>query len=419
MRKKYFHAVVFAFTLAIVVSCTLVTPVVPPPNSQEPQEVVIQISHYGHISNASLVFARDGLNGSWIKLTGTDGIYKFNVNDPSGLYSVAVAQAKTQTNSATKVIFLNFKVSETNFVPVDVADFLSEEHEATLTINLPDEFATDKPVRVFFLNQDLFAPIFQDDGNKTAVVKPLPKGKGDLVITYPPEWYYNETVEKVAIIRDFELYHDRTINLTTSDFKSSEVVAGFSDISLEWLVGGKTVVPGQASLRFDHEIPSSLKNDSDLYLFRFFNRFAYTEYRKTYPSDAPFATSSINPAPLPETLATAEKINGMLKVKINPYSPNLPGMSDILYFFRIFTYYFFPQQTIGMSYDVKLSKGYLQDLANNVYIFPIIDSAEFQPYNIDLTAHIDVSDEEVISSNKTLKDCFIPIDGLKVLVCRQ
>jgi len=39
-----------------------------------------------------LVHAKDGLTGSWTKLTGANGVYNFTVNDPQGLYSIAVAE---------------------------------------------------------------------------------------------------------------------------------------------------------------------------------------------------------------------------------------------------------------------------------------------------------------------------------------
>ncbi|ABS59931.1 hypothetical protein [Fervidobacterium nodosum] len=413
VKGSYFHGIlVLAFVITVLVSCIPLTP------AENPKEVVIQTSRHGHITNATLVFVRDGLNGTWNKLTGTGGVYKFTVNDPSGLYSVAVAEP-SDTYSATKVFFIHYKLLETNFVPVDVGN-ATDEDEATLTINLPSDFATNTQLGIFFLIEHRFPSIDDVSGNKVAVAEHLPKGKGDLVIYYPSLWS-EEGVQKVAILRNFELYTDKTINLSTSDFKDSERINRFEDIFLDWLVGGKTAAFGVASHDQDHKIPSSLKNDTDLYVFDYFNwkeGFTYSEYRKAYPTTTPFATSSITPAELPETLVATEVMDGTLKATITPYNPGLSGMSDILYLFRVTSYYELSEggyPNLDTDYYVKISKGYLQALENDVYTFPVISSTEFQPYNIDLDANIIAGDEDVISANMTLKDFFVPKDGLKIL----
>lgn len=411
VKGSYFHGIlVLAFVITVLVSCIPLTP------AENPKEVVIQTSRHGHITNATLVFVRDGLNGTWNKLTGTGGVYKFTVNDPSGLYSVAVAEP-SHTYSATKVFFIHYKLSETNFVPVDVGN-ATDEDAATLTINLPSDFATNTQLGVFFLIEHRFPSVDDVSGNKVAKAEHLPKGKGELVIYYPSLW--SETgVQKVAILRNFELYSDKTITLSASDFEDSDRINRFEDIFLEWLVGGKTVAFGGASHDQDHKIPNSLKNDTDLYLFSHFRSgFTYSEYRKTYPTTTPFATSSITPAELPETLVATEVTGASLKATITPYNPGLSGMSDILYLFSVTSYYDLSEYGFPISdthYYVKISKGYLQALENNVYTFPVINSTEFQPYNIDLDANIIAGDEDVISANMTLKDFFVPKDGLKIL----
>ncbi len=92
MRSILFTVVttVLAF---VIFSCIPVTP------GTNPKEVTIQTSRHGHITNAYVVYAKDGLSGTWIKLTGTNGVYKFTVNDSNGLYSVAVGEPDTEYQS--------------------------------------------------------------------------------------------------------------------------------------------------------------------------------------------------------------------------------------------------------------------------------------------------------------------------------
>ena len=98
-------AVVVALVF-IVLSC------VPVPPSSTAKEVVIQISRHGHLTNAHLVYTKDGLSGSWTKLTGTNGVYNFTVNDPQGLYSITVAEPEFGYRPKS-VQFFHAKFSET------------------------------------------------------------------------------------------------------------------------------------------------------------------------------------------------------------------------------------------------------------------------------------------------------------------
>ncbi|AMW33153.1 hypothetical protein NA23_07790 [Fervidobacterium islandicum] len=397
-------AIVFAVVL-VFFSCV---PVTPPAASKE---VVIQTSRHGHITNAHLVYARDGLTGTWTKLTGTNGIYKFNVNDPNGIYSVAVAEPKVGY-SEKRVYLFNAKLNETNFIPLDVGN-PTDEDAATLTINVPTQYS-GKQLSVFFSHEHRFPEV--EDGK--AVAFGLPKAKGDLVIFVGSPWS-DEGFEKIAIKRDFVLDSDRSLSITESDLKDIELAPAFTDISMNWLIGGNCYVFG------GYKIPTSLKSDKDLYVFNYTDysvkRFSYSEYRKDFPTTTPFATSSINPANYPTTPFSTSTTSNSVKVTVTPYSPGISGIDTILYSFILYSYtgvneWGWPIRDV--TYVVYLSSGYLAALTNNEYTLPVI-GGDFASFDIDLAKSIALDESfyfpNYIASNKTLKDYLIPVDGLKVL----
>lgn len=397
-------AIIFAVVL-VFFSCV---PVTPPSASKE---VVIQTSRHGHITNAHLVYARDGLTGTWTKLTGTNGVYKFTVNDPKGIYSIAVAEPEFGYSEKTVYLF-HAKLSETNFIPVDVGN-PTDEDAATLTINVPAQYS-GKQLSVFFSHEHRFPEV--EDGK--AVAFGLPKAKGDLVIFVGSPWS-DEGIEKVAIKRSFMLDSDKSLDITEADLKVIEPLEPFEGIFTDWLIGGNCYVFG------GYKIPTSLKSDKDLYVFSYTDysvkRFSYSEYRKDFPTTTPFATSSINPANYPTTPFSTSTTSNSVKVTVSPYSPGISGIDTILYSFMLYSYTGvneggWPNRDV--TYVVDLSSGYLAELTNNEYTLPII-GGDFAEFDIDLAKSIIVDEPfylpNYIASNKTLKDYFIPVDGLKVL----
>ena len=399
-NKVVFLALVIAL-IFIVLSCV---PVTPPSTAKE---VVIQTSRHGHPTNAHLVYAKDGLTGSWTKLTGTNGLYKFTVNDPQGLYSIAVAEPEFGYKPKS-VQFFHAKLSETNYVYIDVGN-ATDEDAATLTINMPGGY-DDKQLCVFFHHEHRFPMV---ESNK-AVAPNLPKAKADLVIFVGAPWS-ESGIEKVAIIRDFVLDADKEIFLTEEMLKAPESATKFDDISVEWLIGGTTEIFGVDSIK----IPTALKSDNDLYILGFadWNRgFIYTEYQKNYPTTTPFATSSINPANLPETRVSTSVETSNLKITITPYNPNMTGLETILYT-TIFGYYDSVDSYGNPEFDVQylayISSGYLAAVGNN-YVVPKI-GGDFAQFDIDTTKNILVYPTLYTASNKSLKELFVPTDGTKML----
>ncbi|KAF2962352.1 hypothetical protein [Fervidobacterium sp. 2310opik-2] len=405
MGKKLYLGLVIVVLLLIftIFSCV--------PNGGTPATnvVTVQTNKHGHLTNIELVYAKDGLNGTWTKLTGSNGIYTFEVKDPDGLYSVVGVDKRY--NEASEVIFFNAKLSETN--SVFLGPFTAtEEDAATITVNLPISY-NGKQASVFFLHEHRFPTI--ESGK--LIADGIPKGKADAVIFVGAPW--SETgVEKIAIIRNLEVNSDKTVTLNDSDLKDVEPAEVFQDIYLNWIVGGTSHVFGTRNTNGEfHKIPASLKTSSDLYNFSYgdwVNNFDYYQYQSDYPSSSPFATDTINPTTLSETILSTQTTTDGMRISITPHNANISGLSTTFYLLDVERYkdvsvWGFP--IVDVYYKVYISSGYLQAISNN-YDFPKI-SGDFEKFN--LKDKYFVQGIVVTSSNGTLKDYFVPKNNLKVL----
>lgn len=74
----------------VIVSCI-------PLGNSESNQVIVQTNRQGHVTDVDLVYGKDGSTGTWQKLTGTNGIYKFQVKNPDGVYSVAAVNNMDST----------------------------------------------------------------------------------------------------------------------------------------------------------------------------------------------------------------------------------------------------------------------------------------------------------------------------------
>jgi len=376
-------------------------------------EILIQTSRFGYVTNVDLVYAKDGLSGNWIKLTGTNGVYKFTVNDPDGIYSVA---AVSVTENDKQVYFFNAKISEIKNVFLEFLQ-TKESDFATLTINVPATYNGEQ-VSVFFLHEHGFPTV---EEGKVDVI--LPKGKADLVFFVGNMW--SETgVKKVGMVRNFEMNADKSITLTTADLKEPENANLFEGIFFNWMVGGRTLAFGQGSysvgekefVPFGYRIPSSLKTNKDFYQFHFSeSNYMYTEYKLEYPSTNPFDKNSINPAAFSETPFSTETVSGNLKINITPYNPNVSGLTTALYDFSIQRYkelteWGYPK--VDVEYSVLISSGYIEK-AGTSYLMPVINDSAFLEYNMKDNQR--VTSYRVIALSGKLEDYFTIKDGLKVL----
>lgn len=410
MRSKLVFVTGLICVLVLLFACL--------PLESTENEIIIQTSRLGYKTNVDLVYARDGLTGAWNKLTGTSGVYKFKVKNSDGLYSVV---AVSKTPNATEVALFNASLSETKnifltFNPIE-SDF------ATLTINLPSNYSNEN-MSIFFLYEHSF-PTAED--NKVEAT--LPKGKGDLVIYVGNPWQ-SPGIKKVAILRDFEFFGDKTIDLSSASFFDPVEVAQFEGIYSNWLVGSVTFAFSEAFwnqgddesfVTKAYAIPSSLKSSKDLYVFFGQNSnaedggpYVYFEYKANYPTSKPFDLNTITLQPLPETpFSTETSQSGNLIIDVAEYDAGLTGMKTVMYELRVIRYKQvteFGQPVTDVQYDLYLSSKYV-DKSNGEYAFPVISDAAFANYLIKDNQKVELS--RIITTNGNLKDIFTPYDGLK------
>lgn len=410
MERKHF----LSKSLLIISSISLFLVGCIPLEPAKINDILIQTSRFGHVTNVDLVYAKDGLSGNWIKLTGTNGVYKFTVNDPDGIYSVA---AVSVTENDKQVYFFNAKMSEIKNVFLEFLQ-TKESDFATLTINVPATYNGER-VSVFFLHEHGFPTV---EEGKVDVI--LPKGKADLVFFVGNMW--SETgVKKVGIVRNFEMNADKSITLTTDDLKDPENANLFEGIFFNWMIGGRTLAFAEGAysdgedeefVRFGYKIPSSLKTNKDFYQFHFSeSNYMYTEYNLEYPSTNPFDKNTINPASFSETPLSTETVSGNLKINLASYNPNVSGLTTVLYEFAINRYkelnvWGYP--IVDVRYNVYISSGYLEK-AGTSYLMPVINDTDFLEYNIKDNQRTIFY--RIVALNGKLEDYFTIKDGLKVL----
>ncbi|HPZ18666.1 MAG TPA: hypothetical protein PLL03_09650, partial [Fervidobacterium sp.] len=89
MKRRWMYVILaMFFAVFFLYSCVS-------PTTTNSKEVTIVIDRSGANRNATLVLAQDGLEGTWKELTGTNGTYKFTVNDSDGVYSIVAVDEDT------------------------------------------------------------------------------------------------------------------------------------------------------------------------------------------------------------------------------------------------------------------------------------------------------------------------------------
>ena len=141
MKRRWMYVILATFfAIFFLYSCTSLT-------TTNSKEVTITIDREGINRNATLILAQDGLNGDWEELTGSGGIYKFTVDDPNGVYSVAAVD-DPNPDYEPQIQLFHSTLAEARTITLEL--WPDDTDFATLTVNVPAEYATEN-VSVFFL----------------------------------------------------------------------------------------------------------------------------------------------------------------------------------------------------------------------------------------------------------------------------
>ena len=339
------------------------------PTTTNSKEVTIVVDRTGVNRNATLILAQDGLNGDWEELTGSGGIYKFTVDDPNGVYSVAAVD-DPNPDYEPQIQLFHSTLAEARTVNLEL--WTDDSDFATLTVNVPTEYATSN-ISVFFLKHH--APNYQLDG--ASVSLQMPKGKGTLVAIISDRDLWSPL--KVYIKRDFNFPDSSSLTIPLSDLIDPEELIGTDEdnnIHYSWVLD-KTLVP--AHMSGDMKIPEGMMISTDKYKAEYYNgNISWWKVTRDVPVTIKAGVKELEPATTTITATAVE--NNLPKITFSPYVSTISDYSTRYYNFDIskkvtIEDYTYPTET----HTITLTPGYLE-AAGNVYMFPDIDLASWEEY---------------------------------------
>lgn len=367
------------------------------PTTTNSKEVTIIIDRSGINRNATLILAQDGLNGDWKELTGSGGIYKFTVDDPNGVYSVAAVD-DPDPDYEPQIQLFHSTLAEARTITLEL--WPDDTDFATLTVNVPAAYATEN-VSVFFLKHHEPNSWLEDSSTTVNI----PKGKGTLVAIISDREDSNSPL-KVYIKRDFNFLASGSLTISSSDLKNpAEEITG--EITYSWLLD-KTLVPGH--LNWNATIPETLMNSTDKYMAEYNDwimSISWSKVTKDVPVTIKDGVKDLEPAAT--TISATAVENNLPEITFDPYTSPISGYSTKYYGFDISKKvttgdYTYPSQT----HSIFITPGYLAKV-ENVYKFP----------NITLTAWKDAYKPVTDYVVQSLGICLSPntideINSLKV-----
>ncbi|HOS52700.1 MAG TPA: hypothetical protein PLM21_07380 [Fervidobacterium sp.] len=364
MKRRWMYVILATFfTVFFLYSCTS-------PTTTNSKEVTIVVDRTGVNRNATLILAQDGLNGDWEELTGSGGIYKFTVDDPNGVYSVAAVD-DPNPDYEPQIQLFHSTLAEARTITLEL--WPDDTDFATLTVNVPAEYATEN-VSVFFLKHHEPNSWLEDSSTTVNI----PKGKGTLVAIISDREDSNSPL-KVYIKRDFNFLASGSLTISSSDLKNpAEEITG--EITYSWLLD-KTLVPGH--LNWNMKIPEDVMNSSDKYMAEYLKWeddifISWWKVTRDVPVTIKPGITDLEPATTTITATAVE--NNLPNITFSPYVSTISDYSTRYYDFDISK-----KVTIGdytyqsETHEITLTPGYLA-AASNVYMFPDIDLASWEEY---------------------------------------
>ncbi|HCI28586.1 MAG TPA: hypothetical protein DE117_00130 [Fervidobacterium sp.] len=350
-------------------------------NEATNSDVTIVIDRSGANRNATLVLAQDGLEGTWKELTGTNGTYKFTVNNEQGVYSIA---AVDEITNGSQIRLFHGTLAEAKTVNIPFAPV--EVDYATLTINIPNY--PGAKVGVFFLNNHVYD--YLDDNGSVPIN--ISKGEGELVI-----FVYDENMDfqltKIYLNRDFTLQSSKTLEISGTALENPSQIEG-EDVVYGWILD-KTIVPAHAAYE-KVKIPQDKIKDTDMYeayhhYFRDYLSVYWTKITKDVPVTIPEGVKTLTPATTTIS-ATGVENNLLPKITFSPYQSEISGY-EVKYY----------KLHVNYNCYITITSGYLAQLSDNIYTFPNITldnwkneynpSGNYVVYSLDICLSPNTIDE--------------------------
>lgn len=356
MKRRWMYVILTTFfAVFLLYSCL--------PTTTNNTEVTIVVDRLGVYRNATLILAQDGLSGEWKELTGTNGIYKFNVNNPDGVYSVAAVDDSDSEIQLFHSTLAEEKTVNIAFPPDYDTDF------ATLTVYVPTDYASAK-MSIAFLN---YSPLLSFSLNDASATVKIPKGRGDLVIIIRNQ--DSETLSKIYVKRNFDFLSSQSITIAKNDLKdpAQQITGGTQLVFYNWILG-KTIVP--FFLNQNTAIPETVMNSEDKYVASYLNGdliksyISWSKVTKDVPVTIKDGVKELSSATTTMSATTVE--NNLPKITFVPYTSPISEYKTRYYSFDISKKvtigdYTYPSQT----HSIFITPGYLAKV-ENVYKFPNI-----------------------------------------------
>lgn len=364
MKRRWMYVILaMFFTVFFLYSCTS-------PTTTNSKEVTIVVDRTGVNRNATLILAQDGLNGDWEELTGSGGIYKFTVDDPNGVYSVAAVD-DPNPDYEPQIQLFHSTLAEARTITLEL--WPDDTDFATLTVNVPAEYATEN-VSVFFLKHHEPNSWLEDSSTTVNI----PKGKGTLVAIISDR--DSDSPVKVYIKRDFNFQASGSLTISSSDLKNPAEDITDDEITYFWLLD-KTLVPGH--LNWNMEIPEDVMNSTDKYMAEYLDWeddifISWWKVTRDVPVTIKPEVTELEPATTTITATAVE--NNLPKVTFSPYVSTISDYTTRYYNFDISKKVTIEDYTYqSETHTITLTPGYLA-AAGNVYMFPDIDLASWEEY---------------------------------------
>jgi len=347
------------FAIFFLYSCTSTKPT----ETNETNEVTITIDRLGAHRNATFVAVQDGLEKTWEELSGSNGTYRFTVNNSDGVYSIVAVDEDTHSDHFHTFLFhgtlAEAKTVNFEFKYDESIDF------AKLSITVPESYA-NAAVSVFFLKHGASYNCPQD--GKTVVE--LPKGSGELVVVIHD--LETQAATKVYIDRAFSFQGDKSLTIEESKLKSfgKEIKGGDSEITYYWVLS-KTLVSG--SVISNMQIPDEEVKSSDRYMAEYSQQeeLLINWWKVTKEGTPITVTDGVKTlGSAASTISDTGTENELPKVTLNRYESPITGYDVKYYNFDISKRIGTDPSPVGTHF-ITVTPGYLEK-TDYVYTFPEI-----------------------------------------------
>ena len=354
---------------------------------------------------------QDGKDGSWKKLSSTNGVYTFTPESADGNFSIYAVNKWYDPGIWTEEIqydiqIMNLNTTEGKEVPIT---FWQDTYDSTLNLNFGNEFMGKSAGNFYGTIHGFTSFVSEDD-----LIYPLEAipGTYDLVILAGDQ---EEDFSKIYIERDRSITagtDNEDISLSEfTDFTTYIATTTINDANAwgELLVGGTTLVNAWFEGDSQLKIPQSLSSSDDLYVLSLSHYNSENSVYRLFTkyTDHPDNIETLNTLP---SSTWEEPVFSENTLTWNQYDPEIDNHE--LRFYN--TFLAKPDWTI--TWDIVLSSGWLGSANSYEYEIPDLSglegwNASWYPDSQEVDSYHDF--EAVSGTEDDLTKYLDPIAGME------